>query len=136
MKKWAALFSVLVALTGVLALFSTQKAQSSAAPVAFERAKVLVQEMKISEDTKRLLVPTKVEAKVASVVTAEVEGFVTKIVKPLGSKVKSGEVVLYVENRDPAFTYAKVPVRSPVAGVVSQMSPSVMSRVSRTNYLW
>ncbi len=113
------------------------KAQSSAAPApAAEKAKVILQEMATTDDTRRLLVPTRVEAKVASLVTAEAEGFVTKIVKPLGSRVKSGEVILYVENKDPAFTYAKVPVRSPVSGVVSQMMPSLMSRVARGDKLF
>lgn len=116
--------------------FLGKSAESSVPSPAREKAKVLIQEMKSSDDTLRLLVPAKVEARVASLVTAEAEGFITKIVKPLGSKVRSGEVVLYVENKDPAYTYAKVPVRAPVAGVVSQMMPALMSRVSRGDKLF
>jgi multidrug efflux pump subunit AcrA (membrane-fusion protein) len=101
-----------------------------------DRARVLIQEMKATEDTRRLLVPVKVDARVASLVTAEVEGLVTMIKKPLGTRVKAGEVVLYVENKDPAFTYAKVAVRAPVTGVVSQMDTSLMSRVARGDHLF
>jgi len=124
-----------IAVAGIALLAVAPKAQSSTAP-AEDKAKVILQEMKASDDTRRLLVPTKVEARVASLVTAEAEGFVTKIAKPLGSRVRAGDVVLFVENKDPAFTYAKVPVRSPVSGVVSQMMPSLMSRVSRGDKLF
>lgn len=135
-KRFAVLSLTTLALAGAAFLLAAPKAQSSASPATEDKAKVILQEMKQSDDTRRLLVPTKVEAKVASLVTAEAEGFVTKIVKPLGSRVKAGEVVLYVENKDPAYTYAKVPVRSPVGGVVSQMMPSLMSRVARGDKLF
>ncbi len=134
MKFWA-LLSAAFAIVGTLAFFATQ-AQSEVKPAAPEKAKVIIQEMKATDDTRRLLVPTKVEARVASLVTAEAEGFVTVIKKPLGSRVKGGETVLFVENKDPAFTYAKVPVRAPVAGVVSQMNIALMSRVSRGDKLF
>jgi biotin carboxyl carrier protein len=138
-KRYAVLLSLVLVVTATLAFLFADKARSSAAPAdpaKQEKAKVIVQDMQATDDVQRLLVPAKVEAKVASLVTAEVEGFVTKIVKPLGSKVKSGEVVLFVENKDPAFTYAKVPVRAPVSGVVSQMMPSLMAKVSRGEKLF
>lgn len=135
MKYWAALSLAAITLVGALGLFGKSAESSPAAP-AREKAKVLIQDMKATDDTLRLLVPAKVEARVASLVTAEAEGFITKIVKPLGSKVRRNEVVMYVENKDPAFTYAKVPVRAPVAGVVSQMMPALMSRVSRGDKLF
>lgn len=129
--------SLALAVTVAALLVLSQSSVSNAAKTApSDKAKVIVQELEASEDLRRLLVPAKVEAKVSSLVTAEAEGFVTRILKPLGSSVKAGEVVLYVENKDPAFTYAKVPVRSPVAGVVSQMSPALMSRVSRGDRLF
>ena len=126
----------LLAVIGGLAL--TNQARSSAAPAgpAEDKAKVIIQEMKATDDTRRLLVPVKVEAKVSSLVTADLDGFVTRIVKPLGSKVKAGETVLFLENKDPAFTFAKVPVRAPVAGVVSQLHPTLMSRVARGDKLF
>lgn len=137
MKKWTVLSgaAALVGLASVGAFFATQ-AQSEVKPAAPERAKVIVQEMKSTDDTRRLLVPTKVEARVASLVTADAEGFVTVIKRPLGSRVKAGETILYIENKDPAFTFAKVPVRAPVAGVISQMNIALMSRVTRGDKLF
>lgn len=137
MKK--ALFSLsTLAVLGLLAagLYGRQALSSATPGAGAEKAKVIVQELQPSEDTRRLLVPVKVEAKVSSLVTAEAEGFVTKIAKPLGAAVKAGEVVLYIENKDPAFTYARVPVRAPVAGVVSQLHPALMTRVSRGDKLF
>ncbi|MGZ3662536.1 MAG: efflux RND transporter periplasmic adaptor subunit [Bdellovibrionota bacterium] len=134
MKFWAISLAVLL-LGGTAVLVAVPKAQSGV-PSPTEKAKVLVQEIKPTDDTRRLLVPVKVEARLASLVTAEVEGLVTHIKKPLGSRVRAGEVVLYVENKDPAFTYAKVAVRAPIAGVVSQISPTLMSRVSRGDRLF
>jgi multidrug efflux pump subunit AcrA (membrane-fusion protein) len=133
MKVWTISF-FLLALGGALALTQIPKAESGVAQP--ERAKVLVQTVAPSEDTRRLLVPAKVEARVASLVTAEIEGLVTQIKKPLGSKVRAGDVVLYVENKDPAFTYAKVPVRAPIGGVVSQLTPALMTHVSHGDRLF
>lgn len=137
MKK--ALFSLsTLAVLGLLAasLYGRQALSSATPGAGSDKAKVIVQELKQSDDTRRLLVPVKVEAKVSSLVTADAEGFVTRIVKPLGAAVKAGDVVLFIENKDPAFTYAKVPVRAPVGGVVSQLMPSLMSRVSRGDKLF
>jgi multidrug efflux pump subunit AcrA (membrane-fusion protein) len=106
------------------------------APAPVEKAKVLVLETHPTDDTHRLLVPALVEARVSSLVTAEVEGLVIKIKKPLGSQVKAGDVVMYVKNADPSFTYAAVPVRAPVAGVVSQLMPALMTRVNRGDRLF
>lgn len=103
---------------------------------AKEKPTVIVQNLEIQENTRRILVPVKVEAKVRSSVTAEVEGWVTKILKPLGSKVKRGEAVLVIENKDPAFTYAAVKVRSPVAGIISVLEQNLMSKVSRGDKLF
>lgn len=134
-KNW----TITAAISGlllILALAYGPRGQAGFAATAPDRARVLVQEMKPADDTRRLLVPAKVDARVASLVSAEVEGLVTAIRKPLGTRVKAGEVVLYVENKDPAFTYAKVAVRSPVNGVVSQMDTSLMSRVARGDHLF
>lgn len=101
-----------------------------------DKPKVLLEEIKLLDDNKRIIVPVKIEAKIQSLVSADTEGHVTRILKPLGSMVKSGEVIMYLENKDPSFTYAAVPVRSPIAGVVSQMHTSQMSKVNRGDKLF
>lgn len=101
-----------------------------------DKPKVLIEEAKLSDDQKRILVPARVEAKIQSTLTADIEGHVTQILKPLGSVVKAGEIILFLENKDPGFTYAKVPVRSPMTGVLSQLMTSQMSKVSRGDKLF
>lgn len=121
-------------LGGLAINFFTTKAV--AVPSSKEVAKVVIEEVKFVEDKKSVLVPAKVEAKVQSTISADVEGHITKILKPLGSMVNAGETIMFIENKDPAFTYAKVPVRSPIAGVVSQLLAGQMSKVSRGDKLF
>jgi multidrug efflux pump subunit AcrA (membrane-fusion protein) len=109
---------------------------SSFAASPSDEPRVLLEEIKPIEDKQRIIVPVKVEAKIQSTVAAETEGHATRILKPLGSTVKAGEVVLYLENKDPGFTYAAVPIRSPVAGVISQFYISQMSRAVRGDKLF
>lgn len=101
-----------------------------------DKPRVLLTEIKSIEDKHRVVVPVKVEAKIQSLVTADIEGHITRISKPLGSFVKAGEVVLYLENKDPGFTYAAVPVRSPVTGVISQYYVSQMTKAVRGDKLF
>lgn len=101
-----------------------------------DNPRVLLEEVKPLDDKKRIIVPVKVEAKIQSLVSADIEGHVTRILKPLGSVVKAGETILFLENKDPGFTYAAVPVKSPVAGVVSQFWTSQMAKVSRGDRLF
>jgi multidrug efflux pump subunit AcrA (membrane-fusion protein) len=113
-------------------------AQMAAATNAMpeDKPKVLLQEIKALDDKHRVIVPVKVEAKIQSLITADIEGHVTKILKPLGSVVKAGEVVLYLENKDPGFTYAAVPIRAPISGVISQFYTSQMTKAIRGDKLF
>ncbi len=101
-----------------------------------DKPRVLLEEIKLLDDNKRIIVPVKIEAKIQSLVTADIEGHVTRILKPLGSLVKQGEVIMYLENKDPSYTYAAVPVRSPINGVLSQMHTSQMTKVNRGDKLF
>ena len=100
------------------------------------KPKVMIEEIKPTADLKKILVPAKVVAQVQSTVTADTEGHVVQILKNLGSSVRAGETIMLIENKDPGFTYAKVPVKSPITGVISQMAASQMSKVSRTDKLF
>ncbi|MBC7429112.1 MAG: HlyD family efflux transporter periplasmic adaptor subunit [Bacteriovorax sp.] len=101
-----------------------------------DKPKVLLQEIKLLDDNKRIIVPVKIEAKIQSLVSADIEGHVTRILKDLGSIVKAGEVIMYLENKDPSYTFAAVPVRSPIAGVLSQMHTTQMTKVNRGDKLF
>jgi len=101
-----------------------------------DRPRVSLEEIKPQKDSKHVYLPVKVEPKIQSLVSADVEGNVTRILKPLGATVKAGDVVLFLENKDPGFTYAPVPVRAPVSGTLSQFWTSQMSKVSRGDKLF
>ena len=101
-----------------------------------DQPKVFLHEIQPQKDENRVLIPVKVESKVQSLVSADIEGNVVRILKPLGSVVHSGEVVLYIENQDPGFTYAPVPIKSPVSGVLSQIWISQMTKVQRGDRLF
>jgi multidrug efflux pump subunit AcrA (membrane-fusion protein) len=119
----------------ILVLMMTQKSVF-ATPTVTDKPKVIVEEIHTIEDKKHIIVPVKVEAKIQSLVSADIEGHVTRILKPLGSAVKTGDIVLFLENKDPGFTYAAVPVRSLVGGVVSQFWTSQMAKVNRGDKLF
>lgn len=119
-----------------LFLLALVSSSALAANPPADKPRVLLEEIKIVDDKKRIIVPVKVEAKIQSLVSADIEGHVTRILKPLGSVVKAGEVVLYLENKDPGFTYAAVPVRSPISGVVSQVWTTQMAKMNRGDKLF
>lgn len=107
-----------------------------AAPSPTDRPKVLALLTQFKDDKKTILVPAKIEARIQSIISADIEGHVVQNLKSLGAPVKAGEVILYLENKDPGFTYARVPVRSPIAGVVSQFYVTQMSKVARGDKLF
>lgn len=103
---------------------------------ALEKPVVSVMTIEAKEDSKKLLYPARVEAQSSSMMTADFDGHVRKVMKPLGSKVRAGEAVLRLENIDPAFTYASVPIVSPINGVVSQIYLPLMAKVSKGDRLF
>lgn len=123
-------------LTAFVCLVSFSNLALATVGKPLDKPRVLLEEIKPLEDKKRIIVPVKVEAKIQSLVSADIEGHVTRILKPLGSLLKVGDVILYLENKDPSFTYAAVPVRSPIAGVLSQMWTSQMAKVNRGDKLF
>lgn len=117
-------------------MFSPAFAANPSGPVNASKPKVIIQNIKSTTDLRRFLYPARVEPKVNSVVTAETEGHVRKILKTLGSPVRAGEIVLYLENRDPAFTYSAIAVRAPVSGVVSLLAIQLMGHVGKGDKLF
>lgn len=100
------------------------------------KPKVIYQEITKKPDVEQLIFPAQIEAKVSSQITSEIDAYVKKIVKPLGSKVSKNEVVLYIENKDPAFTYSQVAVRAPIGGIVSQIEVKDLMRVQKGQKLF
>lgn len=68
-----------------------------------------------------LTYPARVDSKVNATVLAETDGVISKILKPLGSKVRRGEAIAVLKHIDPVYQYAPMMVVAPVAGVVNQV---------------
>jgi len=117
-------------------IFSPCLGNAANDPVKVDLPKVSLEIIKPQNNNKQILLPVKVEAKIQSVVNADTEGHITRLLKPLGAKVKANEVVLYIENKDPGFTYAPVPVRAPITGILSQIWITQMSKVNRGDKLF
>ena len=117
-------------------VFSTMPLGGLASQPDNSKPKALIQEVKINDDIKKLLYPAIVAAKVNTVVTADLDGHVRKVYKTLGSRVKSGEIILFMANQDPAFTYSEVPVRSPISGVISQINFQLMAKIAKGEKLF
>jgi multidrug efflux pump subunit AcrA (membrane-fusion protein) len=100
------------------------------------KPKVIVESIKYTEDFQKLLYPARINAKLNSTVTADLDGHITKIVKALGSKVQTNDVILYIENTDPAFTYSAVPVKAQISGVLSQVNYQLMTKVNKGDKLF
>lgn len=108
----------------------------SLAAVETKKPKVLIQTIVPALSSKKLLFPARVDSKTVSTVTADFDAYLKKIVRPLGTRVRAGDTVLMMENQDPAFTYASVPVRSLINGVVSQLNLPLMSKVAKGDRLF
>ncbi len=99
-------------------------------------AKVVVQTVQLTKSSKKIISPAKVEAKIQTTSTSDISGHVVEIVKTLGQKIKAGDVILYIENKDPVYTFAKVPVKSPINGVLSALLVNTMMKVERGDKLF
>lgn len=109
---------------------------SGLAFAALPAASVFVQKVTKREMADRLVYPGRVRSVIEALVTAESEGHVKQILRPVGSSVKKGETVLIIQNTDPVYRFAPVHVKAPVSGLVSQIAPSLMSKVDRGNVLF
>lgn len=137
MKKYTGTFLIILLLLAI-GIYFQQNVEGSSAPtsVVADLPQVVLEEISPQADKKKIVVPVKVEAKVQSLVSSDVEGHVTKILRPLGSIVRANEVIMTVENKDPGFTYAAVSIRSPIEGVVSQMWANQMYKINRGDKLF
>lgn len=92
-------------------------------------ATVLVKKAIKGELFDRLSYPARIVSKVNTTLRSEIDGIVGKVVSPLGSRVRKGQVILSVRHTDPVYEYAPFVVRAPVAGVVSSVPVSEGSQV-------
>lgn len=79
----------------------------------------------------RYTYPARVLPKVSSKILAEDDGVVSRILAPLGEKVRRGQRILVISHTDPVYRYAPLTVVSPIQGIVSETSVSEGSQVTK-----
>ncbi len=92
---------------------------------------VFTEKLKATALHERLTYPARLVSKTTAALLAETDGVIKRVSAPLGRAVKQGEAVLTISNTDPIYQYAPMVVRSPVAGVVSQVEVTEGSRVAK-----
>jgi multidrug efflux pump subunit AcrA (membrane-fusion protein) len=118
----------------LLALVSATLWTTAAATAATDRSKpapVFATDLKPTALSDAYVYPARVEPKISSIIVAETDGVVTRILAPLGQSVARRQRLMIVQHTDPVYQYAPVSVTSPVSGIVSQVKVSEGSQVSR-----
>lgn len=98
---------------------------------AEKKPTVIVQDVKTQKMSDRLIYPGRVRSKIEAQVTAENEGQLKEILKPVGSFVRRGEAVLIIQNTDPVYKFAPVKVHAPASGLLSRLDVSLLSKVEK-----
>jgi len=118
-----------------LSLFVTSSlmasSPSSDQKPAEKKPTVIVQDVKTQKMSDRLVYPGRVRSKIEALVTAENEGQLKEILKPVGSFVRRGEAVLIIQNTDPVYKFAPVKVHAPASGLLSRLDVSLLSKVEK-----
>lgn len=115
------------------AVFAAIPPKNDAAPD--KRPLVFVKKAVATELSETLTYPARIEPRIKASVLADADGVVTRIVAPLGSRVKAHAPLLIVRNTDPVYRYSPMVVTAPVAGVVSRVEVTEGSRVARGDKL-
>lgn len=85
------------------------------------KIEVFTEQLKAKDIQKKLIFPGTVRSQKQSLILAENSGVVTRLKKQLGYSVKKNEVIGYIENPDPVYQYKPMPIRSPIAGRITDM---------------
>lgn len=101
-----------------------------------KKASVLVMDAQPQALSDSLSFPGRVRSRINAIQTSEIEGQVIKIDKPLGAKVRKGDVILTLQNTDPVYRYAPIKVRTTANGYVTSLDVSLMAKVDRGQKLF
>jgi multidrug efflux pump subunit AcrA (membrane-fusion protein) len=99
--------------------------QTKPAPIVFTET------VKSEELFDRLTYPARVTPKVSTTILSETDGIVSKILAPLGQRVRKNEKIMTITHTDPVYQYAPTPIFAPVSGVVSSVEITEGTQVSK-----
>ncbi len=100
-----------------------------------KKPEVFTEPIKLKDVQKKLVFPGIVRSQKQSLILAENSGVVTRLKKQLGYSVSKNEVIGYIENPDPVYQYKPLPIRSPIAGRITDMRFFEGSQVEKGTHI-
>lgn len=94
---------------------------SLVAVASVKKPEVFTEKLKVKDIQKKLVFPGSVRSQKQSLILAENSGVVTRLKKQLGYSVTKNEIIGYIENPDPVYQFKPLPIRSPIAGRITDM---------------
>jgi multidrug efflux pump subunit AcrA (membrane-fusion protein) len=115
---------VILAACGLVLAASVARAEAKAPIVVVQPAKRVTLSDEVSY-------PARLVSRVQATVNAPADGVVSRILAPLGSRVRAQAAIMRIKNTDPVFEYVPVPVETPVAGIVSSVEVTEGTKVTK-----
>lgn len=100
-----------------------------------KKPEVFTEQIKTQNIQKKLLFPGTVRSQKQTLILAENSGVVSRLKKQLGYSVKKNEVIGYIENPDPVYQFKPLPIRSPIAGRITDMRFFEGSQVEKGTHI-
>lgn len=100
-----------------------------------KKTEVFTEQLKSKDIQKKLVFPGTVRSQKQSLILAENSGVVTRLKKQLGYSVSKNEIIGYIENPDPVYQYKPMPIRSPIAGRITDMRFFEGSQVEKGTHI-
>ncbi len=135
-KKFLKRIFVVLLIGTSLLLLQAEPALATVEKAFDKKAVVFVTPATKSDFSDLVQYPARVRSKINAWVSAETAGQVQKILKPVGSQVHRGDVVLIIKNIDPVFKYAPVKILAPADGFITSLEIDLLTRVDRGDKLF
>jgi multidrug efflux pump subunit AcrA (membrane-fusion protein) len=100
-----------------------------------KKPEVFTEQLKSKDIQKKLVFPAVVRSQKQSLILAENSGVVTRLKKQLGYSVAKNEVIGFIENPDPIYQFKPLPIRSPIAGRITDMRFFEGSQVEKGTHI-
>ncbi len=118
----------------ILILFSLQA--MAALDLKVKKIEVFTEKIIKRDIQRKLVFPGTVRSQKQSLILAENAGIVTKLKKQLGYSVAKNEIIGFIENPDPIYQFKALPIRSPIAGRITDMRFFEGSQVEKGTHIF
>lgn len=105
------------------------------AVASVKKPEVFTEKIKAKDVQKKLVFPGSVRSQKQSLILAENSGVVSRLKKQLGYSVSKNEIIGYIENPDPVYQFKPLPIRSPIAGRITDMRFFEGSQVEKGTHI-